>query len=474
MRKEVLAVSLFLFLSPALAFTFSVEPVVSSAIPGGQISFRINVTNADVADEEINIATLLSSKYEHEFLPSDTIRPALNETIEVALNFKIPTKDQASFSYLVPVDVIFYSRKTHQREEARAYSTVLPGSYLAGFTFSDIITPQSVDPRQEFIVAFSIDNALVSDYPVQINYKLTDSSNHVVFEKKNTEMLIKAGQLNEYVLPVKIESRQQSGSYLFTVEAYVQNNLIGRKSNALEVRAYDNIVSSSDEQTNIFSKTVHYSYLNNGTQKTSFVSETKLSFLEFIFVYYSSPGRYYEDNALKFDVSLAPDETKSIIVQVTYVPFLMLPFLLFGLLYAYYQLSRKLVISKILLEQEMEGGSLLAKLEITLKNLSRKPLSTVKIIEELPPFVTGVGGFTTLKPEVKNERNLEWVIEHLSPKEERIMTYKIKTKIGIIGAILLPATKVSFKDYRGAKYEALSNPITFETAFIEEQQKKKK
>lgn len=474
MKKEMLFISLFFLLSPALAFTFTVVPVTDSAIPGGQVSFKINVTNNDTADEEINLATLLSSKYEHEFLPSDTIKPAINESILVTLNFKIPIKDQASFSYLVPVDIIFYSRKTHQREEARTYATVLPGSYLAGFTFSDIIIPQSVDPRQEFIASFSIDNALVSDYNVQINYRLIDSSNKTAFEKKNIQMLIKAGQLNEYILPIKINEQQKPGVYLFTVEAYVQNNLIGRKSKALEVRAYDNIVSSSDEEVNIFSKTIHYTYLNNGTQITDFVSETPLSFLEFIFVYYSSPDKYYENGKLKYDLSLKPGETKDIIIQVTYVPFLLLPFLMFGLFYAYYQLTRKLVISKVLLEQEMEGGSLLAKLEITIKNLSRKPLSTVKIIEELPLFVTGVGGFTTLKPEVKNERNLEWTIEHLSPREERIMTYKIKTKIGIIGAVSLPSTKVAFKDYKGMKYEVLSNPITFETSFIEEQQKKKK
>ena len=79
-------------------------------------------------------------------------------------------------------------------------------------------------------------------------------------------------------------------------------------------------------------------------------------------------------------------------------------------------------------------------------------------------MVNIVGEYGTIKPDkvqdgIKGKR-LVWRINELARGEERIISYRIQTKMGIVGKLVLPATVVRYKRGNSA-YEFRSNNIVF-------------
>jgi hypothetical protein len=94
----------------------------------------------------------------------------------------------------------------------------------------------------------------------------------------------------------------------------------------------------------------------------------------------------------------------------------------------------------------VKEGSILS-ISIEIKN-ERKPLSNVIIKDFVPSMFSIVKDFETIKP-AKREREdgteLTWRIGRLKPFEERVLHYKVKTQVGIIGDIKLPKAEIRGK-----------------------------
>ena len=110
-----------------------------------------------------------------------------------------------------------------------------------------------------------------------------------------------------------------------------------------------------------------------------------------------------------------------------------------------------------------EGGISELKVLITLLNRSSSQLSDVHIIDRIP-------GIADLKPdhEVGTLRpsqvlhhdqqgtQLRWSIETIDPHEERILSYKIRTKLSVLGGLNLPPLRLTYKHY-GYNRSIMSN-----------------
>jgi len=112
-------------------------------------------------------------------------------------------------------------------------------------------------------------------------------------------------------------------------------------------------------------------------------------------------------------------------------------------------------------------GFLAEKQEITislnLKNRGRKTLKNVIVKDIVPPLATVVKEFETLKPKIVRKTKgteLTWNIKQLKPKEERVITYKIKPVIEITGGLKLPKAFFTFETKKMKKKRILSKTIT--------------
>ena len=110
------------------------------------------------------------------------------------------------------------------------------------------------------------------------------------------------------------------------------------------------------------------------------------------------------------------------------------------------------------------------KVAIYLRNRTSKPVSDVVLIDKIPTIANllvddSVG---IVKPQKvihgKSRKTLlKWNLGSLEPFEERILTYKIKSKLSIVGGLGLPPARVKFLMHDDKeKFSVSNNPFTEE------------
>ena len=81
-------------------------------------------------------------------------------------------------------------------------------------------------------------------------------------------------------------------------------------------------------------------------------------------------------------------------------------------------------------------------------------MSNLVVRDFVPAIATVVKKFDTLAPKIKRKAmgtELTWRIKQLKPKEERILTYRIKPVIEFIGKLKLPKAYLIYKTKSGNK-----------------------
>ena len=106
------------------------------------------------------------------------------------------------------------------------------------------------------------------------------------------------------------------------------------------------------------------------------------------------------------------------------------------------------------------GGEFALKVSIRIK--AKKFIERINIIDKLPPLVKLYERYGTFTPDKVdlNNRRLEWNIPTLNSGEERVFTYIIYSKIGIVGRFELPSAKVIYEK-EGKVKETTSNRSFF-------------
>lgn len=174
-------------------------------------------------------------------------------------------------------------------------------------------------------------------------------------------------------------------------------------------------------------------------------------------------GRYYV-----WEVALGPGESTSLAITTNYrIP--LYAFLFIGLgIFLFVMLRDPMLINK---RAEMiklhEGGITEFRIIIAVKNRRKQDIKGVRLIEKLPNLVTFIenGGIGMVRPSkvVHQEKGtiIHWDMD-LTPEEERLITYYIKTKLSILGGFRLPPAALHF-DVDGKTVKIRSNELDVTT-----------
>ncbi|MFH1623086.1 MAG: hypothetical protein ABIA12_01025 [Candidatus Aenigmatarchaeota archaeon] len=84
---------------------------------------------------------------------------------------------------------------------------------------------------------------------------------------------------------------------------------------------------------------------------------------------------------------------------------------------------------------------------LELKNATLYEIRNIVVRDSIPPLASLVDKFDTMRPETKKSEagtDLLWRIKSLKPFEERVLTYRIKTNVDVIGSIRLPRTVMEY------------------------------
>ena len=144
---------------------------------------------------------------------------------------------------------------------------------------------------------------------------------------------------------------------------------------------------------------------------------------------------------LSWDYELAQGETTTITYLISYIPILEIALsivLLFYIVAWYYRQDVGIV-----KEIESHGNSL--KVKLTARGSSRNMLKSVILEDYVPTPLKLQDNFGSVHPTaVKKESGkvrVVWRIDNLYPGDEKVFTYTMKSSLGLIGDVLLPAAK---------------------------------
>ncbi len=159
-----------------------------------------------------------------------------------------------------------------------------------------------------------------------------------------------------------------------------------------------------------------------------------------------------------FSRELAPGDSLRVSVTTNWWIFLGVLLVIIIILYIIDEYIRnKVVLTKRVSIVRTKGGEFALRVNIVVR--ARDFVEKIRVLDRLPPMVKVFekNGLSS-SPYKVDERNrrLEWDIQALSAGEERILTYIIYSKIGVVGRYELPSTEAIY-EYKGRIKEASSN-----------------
>lgn len=132
---------------------------------------------------------------------------------------------------------------------------------------------------------------------------------------------------------------------------------------------------------------------------------------------------------------------------------------------AYRWLSRPRIGKMVRHEGEIiKGKEILVLLEV--KNRALHEIKDVEIVDVIPPIARVVDRFDTLRPKAKRVPGgieLRWAFGAMKAGEERVVTYRIKPVVDIVGHLNLPEAQMVFLDRQKIKRMSASKQALVKT-----------
>lgn len=260
-----------------------------------------------------------------------------------------------------------------------------------------------------------------------------------------------------YDVPSSLEPQEDT----LSVKIYLGETLISDRRFEYEIRENDLPFEWASSRDDRFLKNTYRNELTNiGNIDRSQTFTYELSRMQSWFTK-TTPKAEYADGMYNFPVSLGPNESQEIQVVTNYRPFVVTVLLLLlaiVLVIAGYYLFRTpiLVSKKATVVAERDGGTSEIKIMLNIRNRTNKVLENIKVIDRIPDITEIEKEFSvgTLKPTkiVRHSKKgtlIRWDFPSVDGYEERIITYRIHSKLGIVGDLELPKVVVSFTTPRG-------------------------
>ena len=187
----------------------------------------------------------------------------------------------------------------------------------------------------------------------------------------------------------------------------------------------------------------------------------------FDFVYCVAPLTYEEKGQLVWDIDLAPGESELILYTFNYQPLLIIAIALILIFISYYLFRSPVILKKTAtVIATKEGGISELKVIVEIVSRSRSPITHIRLIDTIPRIANLAHDYDvgTLKPDkaVKHENKgtlVKWSIDSIDPGEERVISYKIKSKLSILGGMTLPSAAAKFDVGKKHRTASSNSPV---------------
>lgn len=390
-----------------------------------------------------------------------------NEKLVFDLYFA-PSQKLASGIHNIRLEAIF--RKVPIRLVRYIPLTVIGSSqavYLPNIRLG-IEMPPSIDPRSPPPIKLVLDNKN-KRHNGEINLLIESD---IIGKKEVTTSLAPEEQGKIVELAYPLDPLQEPLKDTIRAVATIDGVTFTASPESINVIDYAPALEESQTQDHSLFKTINqYSFVNAGNaKKTATVRVPVNIFSQFLYssevpptVIAGTDGRY-----LIWQVAVPKKTTVNIVVIKNSRPVVIVALLLLLLWLYYYTHKSPVTIHKHVLDVETkEGGIAYFKVLLEIKNTANVSLHDFEISEALPHLVEYLADSTPgmvsptkiLVHESRGNLLLKWNIDEIDPLEDRLISYRVKTKLSILGGIEIGPSVIRFRTTFGKRFVSTSNRV---------------
>jgi hypothetical protein len=450
-------------------FYVSVEPVTDNIYFNESAEFIFTITNNRNFDSEFTFKTpqlvhwdvFASPLYDY---PSVTV--AANGTRDVTLLFHPISSSLGTGTKILSVDVVSDKGvKVPQTitifiiPEGTEFGQYHPRVVIEGMEIS-----QEINPQEELVLWFR----LVNKNSLNLTNVTLEVSSRIITK---TAVSLPIGPYAEEmvkIVPV-LNKSAEAGNDTINMNIIVKGDIIKgyqRTAQIIEVNLpyeFEENVTKSFLRTEFLYKVINPSNI----QKTQTFS-MPTSYIDRIFSWTSPKAYISKENGQSYawDLTLSAGETAEIRVTRSYRSLLYIAIALIVFLIVYYVFKPDLVIDKKLAKEvSKEGGISESTIQMHVKNISKYRIEKVDITEIIPNIAeyvpdeaVGVVPPASVRKYELRGTKLQWHFDELAPQEERILTYKMRTKLDVVGRFRLETTVAEYLK-KGKRKTGFSNSV---------------
>jgi len=471
MKCKLLA---FLFIalvlvSSALAanYQISIDPINNSIFPDQSGVFKLSITNFDRSSRRFQVYTT-DPKWVVRVNPALT--PVPSETLQVHTLLVKPKSTIGFGTEAVTInvknldtDIITQERLILDvRDPNRA-----GGEYAPSIKF-DVILPSNNDPREplDIVLTYRNRNALnISNLQVELSSDL--------FSKQyNTSLGPLKEKTEEHSFT--IDPHQTSGEYPFFAKLTYKGVIINEVTKTLRIATIEDVREHSVDEGSLFKKVTRLTVTNNGNGPAKYEAKLATNWFRNLFTS-TSPQTSMQKRAGQsyhvWELSLASQESVTLERVENYRLLIIIIILLIAGVITYYVTRSPIIAVKEAIAQREEGeeGSSSLKIRLFIKNRSGSPLSGVNVIDRVPSIAVyqpedhlGTISPTKVVSSPKKGTVLKWELDLLEPYEERILSYRLASKLKIVGKMRLASSKVQFTTKAGKERLTYTKNMSYE------------
>jgi hypothetical protein len=298
--------------------------------------------------------------------------------------------------------------------------------------------------------------------PILVNLDKTQSKQIVVktrivkddrlIKMFEDELLLQPDTEKSLSIPFEIKNTYEYGIYSIQVSLYDKFGApIHSKTSSFEIKKYSDFHEDRQMKRSLLETTFVINITNKGNYPQSFVvKETMPKAAKYFFYPEIEPtGKEEKENRVVYTWVLdeiRPDESATLVYHLRFGKAAFVLFII--LLLASFMLSlfyKPALLKKYSDFVDLEKGNVVT---LHVRNNSIREIHNVVVKDVIPPVFTVVKEFETVKPDIKvtpTGTTLVWKIDRIKPREDSILTYRIKPVMHIEGKMRLPKAYFSYK-----------------------------
>ncbi len=455
-KKFVLFIFIFsIYISIAYAASFDVSTVpIDERIAIDEFAtFKLDIKNNLDRKDEYRIYTLDFPTWDVRTEPlvnpiTLEVEPNSGDSIEIVVD---PLKIKDIGTYQVNVNV--RSKLTNKFISVPLKVTILSTEPLIQGYVPTIVTgidvPEKIDPRKDVPIKISLNNQNIIDYPdlvIKLESNLIKETIDIQLGPKEEKTLGQTASLD----PLTPPQEDKLVVTVFKGDRSIINPIVRK----IEIVGYTQQELVKEEKKFLLTRNSYDFISNDKEYEGTFKVETS-SFAS-IFSSTSPKAKIIKENGKRyfvFDVKLENNRMQ-VTVTKNFIPLFVVIALLIVLVIIYYTLRSPLLIIKEANNiVKTEGGISEMTIILHIRNRGQNKIKDVEISERVPALVSigkdvPIGSLQPskiLKHERKRTTIVKWTVDNLDASEERVLSYRIKSRLSILGSFSLPATKAAFK-----------------------------